>query len=343
MEKQLRAAVAGLGVFGEMEAGILSELPNVRLEGLCSKSEKRLTELGDRFRVAKRYRKFEDLSRDRDIDAVFIATDAKEHAEQAFQAMDAGKAVFLEKPMTLNYEDAEKLVKKSESAGTFLMVGFENRFGIENGAIKRAIDEGKFGTLLYMTSRIGISRAYFTATSGYSYFHPVHETMSHHIDLALWFAGSRTVKRVYARDIFHYAKERPDACLAMLTFSDGMVATFETNWVVPDGAPRNHWKYGRTMDVELEVVGSTMIAKSNLIGGNLLMWNSEGVLAPEVSWWPEAHGHVGGALRNEIVHFVDCVVRGVPSTVGSLKDALYGTILADRIIESASSGREVTL
>jgi predicted dehydrogenase len=129
----------------------------------------------------------------------------------------------------------------------------------------------------------------------------------------------------------------------MLTFSDGSVATFSTNWVVPDGAPRNHWKYGRTMDVELEVVGSSMIAKANLIGSNLSLWNNEGVLAPEVSWWPEANGHILGALRNEIVHFVDCVAQHTPSTIASVKDALYGTRLADAIIQSATLGREITL
>lgn len=343
MEHQLRVAVAGLGVFGEMEASILAELSNVKLEGLSSKNGKRLAELGDRFHVQKRYLDYRELVRDKDIEAIVIASDAKDHAGQAFLAIEAGKAVFLEKPMTLKYEDAERLVKKTEATGTFLMVGFENRFGTENAAIKKAIDEGKFGALLYMTFRIGISRAYFLSDSGYSYFHPVHETMSHHINLALWFSKSKTVERVYARQIFHYAKERPDVCLAILTFADGSVATFETNWVVPDGAPRNHWKYGRTMDVELEVVGSTMIAKSNLLGGNLFMWNNEGIWAPEVSWWPEAHGHVLGALRNELLHFVDCVNRGTPSAVASVRDALYGTMLADRIIESASHGREITL
>ncbi len=343
MKDKLRVAVAGLGVFGEMEAGILSELPNVKLEGLSSKSEKRLSELGERFHVRKRYLDFKELARDTDIDAVVIASDAKEHAEQASLAMDAGKAILLEKPMTLTYEDAQRLVKKNEQTGTILMVGFENRFGIENGAIKKAIDEGKFGSLLYMTFRLGISRAYFISGSGYSYFHPVHETMSHHIDLALWFSKSKTVNRVYARQLFHYAKERPDACLAILTFADGSVATFETNWVVPDGAPKNHWKYGRTMDVELEVVGSEMIAKSNLMGGNLFLWNRDGVLAPEVSWWPEGNGHVLGALRNEIIHFVDCAIRGARSSIASIQDALYGTMLADKIIESASQGREIVL
>jgi predicted dehydrogenase len=343
MERQLRVAVAGLGVFGEMETSILAELSNVKLEALCSKSAKRLAELGDRFRVQKRYEDYGQLVRDKDIDAVVLASDAKDHAEQAFKAMEAGKAVFLEKPMTLKYEDAERLANKSEETGIILMVGFENRFGIENTAIKKAIDEGKFGALLYMNFRVGISRAYFLSNSGYSYFHPVHETMSHHIDLALWFSKSKTVDRVYARQLFHFEKETPDACVAMLTFSDGSVATFSTNWVVPDGAPRNHWKYGRTMDVELEVVGSSMIAKANLIGSNLSLWNNEGVLAPEVSWWPEANGHILGALRNEIVHFVDCVAQCTPSTIASVRDALYGTRLADAIIQSATLGREITL
>jgi predicted dehydrogenase len=146
---------------------------------------------------------------------------------------------------------------------------------------------------------------------------------------------------VYARQVFDSTDGRPDACLATLTFADGSLATFETNWVVPDGAPRNHWKYGRTMDSELEIVGSRMIAKTNLLSDNLVLWSDDAVLSPEVSWWPEANGHVLGALRNEIVHFVDCTAKGIPSPIASLEDALYGARIADAIIKSASTGKEV--
>ena len=66
---------------------------------------------------------FDDVLRNDQIQGVALATPAETHAELAIQAMQAGKDVFVEKPMALTLEDAEKMKKVSEETGRILMVG----------------------------------------------------------------------------------------------------------------------------------------------------------------------------------------------------------------------------
>jgi UDP-N-acetylglucosamine 3-dehydrogenase len=338
--KKLKVGVIGLGIFGEMETSILSQLPNVEIVALSTTLKSRVEEIGEKYKVNKLFTNHTDLLKEKDINAVFIVSAAKNHVNQALSAISRGKHVFIEKPAALSFEDTKNIINSAKEAGIVLMVGHERRFEVGNATIKKHLDMGNFGRLLYLVFRLNISKRYFEKDETYS--HPVFETMSHDINLALWFAQSR-VKRVYAREIYDFTDKRPDACLAILTFKSGVVSFFETNWLIPNGAPTNHWRYGGTMDAGYEVVGSRMTAKTNLINSGLLLWNGEKVLSPEKEWWPEAHEKIEGALRNEIIHFVDCALIGEESNIASNNDVLYEAMLIDTIIRSASEEREIVV
>lgn len=338
MEK-LKVGVIGLGVFGEMETSILSELPNVEVVALSTTTKSRVEEVGKKYNVEKTFTDYKDLLKEKNINAVFIASAAKDHTNQAIDAISAGKNIFLEKPAALSYKDTEDIIESAKNAGIILMVGHERRFEVGNATIKKNLEDGKFGNLLYLIFRLNISRHYFEKENS-TFSHPVFETMSHDINLALWFVKSR-VKRVYAREIYEFSNKRPDACLAMLTFKNGVIAFFETNWLIPNAAPKNHWRYSGTMDVGYEVVGSRMTAKTNLINSSLIFWDDDRVICPEKEWWPDNNERVEGALRNEITHFVDCALKKVPSNIASNDDVLYEAELIEAIIKSASGGKEI--
>ena len=67
--------------------------------------------------------KIEDALTNPDIQALALATPAETHAELAIRAMESGKDVFVEKPMALTLEDAEKMREVAEETGSILMVG----------------------------------------------------------------------------------------------------------------------------------------------------------------------------------------------------------------------------
>jgi scyllo-inositol 2-dehydrogenase (NADP+) len=95
------------------------------------------------------------LFKDPDIDAILIATPTSMHFEQAACALRMGKHVMIEKPMTTGLDTARQLVELAERCGRVLSVFHNRRWDIDFLTLKRAIDEGVFGRVVNVESRLG--------------------------------------------------------------------------------------------------------------------------------------------------------------------------------------------
>ena len=95
---------------------------------------------------------FEDVLGDDQVQGVAIATPAETHAELAIKAMLAGKDVFVEKPMALSMEDAEKMKKVAEETGRILMVGHLLEYHSAVLKLREMIDSGELGKINYIYS-----------------------------------------------------------------------------------------------------------------------------------------------------------------------------------------------
>jgi UDP-2-acetamido-3-amino-2,3-dideoxy-glucuronate N-acetyltransferase len=92
------------------------------------------------------------LLRDDQIQGVALATPAETHAELAIQAMQEGKDVFVEKPMALTLEDAEKMKKVAEGTGRVLMVGHLLEYHPAVLKLREMIASGELGKINYIYS-----------------------------------------------------------------------------------------------------------------------------------------------------------------------------------------------
>ena len=95
---------------------------------------------------------FDDLLRNDQIQGVALATPAETHAELAIQAMQAGKDVFVEKPMALILEDAEKMKKVAEGTDRILMVGHLLEYHPAVIKLREMIASGQLGKINYIYS-----------------------------------------------------------------------------------------------------------------------------------------------------------------------------------------------
>ena len=95
---------------------------------------------------------FEDLLGDDQINGIALATPAETHAELAIQVMQAGKDVFVEKPMALTLEDAEKMKEVAEETGRILMVGHLLEYHPAVLKLREMIDSGELGKINYIYS-----------------------------------------------------------------------------------------------------------------------------------------------------------------------------------------------
>lgn len=106
----------------------LRALPGLRHEGLLSASGHSAATTGEKFGFRYCTSRLEDLLDDGATDAVFIATRHSQHAELASQALRAGKAVFVEKPLAVNGDQLRSLVRTTVETGGRVMAGFNRRF-----------------------------------------------------------------------------------------------------------------------------------------------------------------------------------------------------------------------
>ena len=101
----IRIGVIGLGWFGEIHCETIVGVPSLELAALCTRRPDRLKQQAAKFGVRKTYANYRDMLADPEIDAVSIVTMWDQHTEPAVAALEAGKHVFLEKPMASTLDD----------------------------------------------------------------------------------------------------------------------------------------------------------------------------------------------------------------------------------------------
>ena len=122
------------------------------LEAVTDLDPRRVQRVTERFHC-KGYSSVERLLDEADVDAVSICTPTVTHFEIASLALTARKHVLVEKPMTDNVAEAEKLIKRSKDYGVFLSVGFVERFNPAVQESKRTVDRGEIGEVLIIHTR----------------------------------------------------------------------------------------------------------------------------------------------------------------------------------------------
>jgi predicted dehydrogenase len=140
--------IAGLGPWGSNLARNFNEL--ARLTWACDADEAKLAGAAARYPAARASTRFEDLLEDDGVDAVVVATPVPTHADLARRALEAGKHVFVEKPMALVADDAEELVALAEERGLVLMPGHLLLYHPGVGKLKELVDSGELGEILYV-------------------------------------------------------------------------------------------------------------------------------------------------------------------------------------------------
>ena len=152
---QRRVAVIGTGSWGRELVRTFAELGSLR--AVCDSDAARLAVQPNG--TVKHYSRVEDCLRDPNVSAVAIATPAVSHFELVRSALQAGKDVFVEKPLALTVRDGRELVEYAANANRILMVGNALRFHPAVARLKDMIDSGELGRVEYIcSSRPSIDR-----------------------------------------------------------------------------------------------------------------------------------------------------------------------------------------
>jgi predicted dehydrogenase len=159
--------VVGCGQIAQiMHLPFLTELPQFRVTALCDLSPTVVETVGERFAVRARFTNFTDLVDREDVDAVAVLT--MEHAEVAVAAAEAGKHLFIEKPLGFSLAEADRIIDAVERAGVTAMVGYMKRYdpGYELGAARmQAMDDVRLIRVHDFAADFGFHATLFTLVS----------------------------------------------------------------------------------------------------------------------------------------------------------------------------------
>ncbi|MFC1464151.1 MAG: aldo/keto reductase [Candidatus Brachytrichaceae bacterium NZ_4S206] len=125
------------------------------LVAVASRSQASADQFGDEFDIPKRHANYEALLADPDVDAVYIATPHPLHAEWAIKAAEAGKHILCEKPLALNYPQAQAVVEAAREHDVFLMEAFMYRCHPQTAKLVELIRQGVIGEVRMIQAAFG--------------------------------------------------------------------------------------------------------------------------------------------------------------------------------------------
>lgn len=246
------------------------------------------------------------------IDAVVIATDAPTHHDLAVQAIEAGKHVFVEKPLALTVADGEDMVKRAREAGRTLMVGHILLYHPAVTKMKEYVSSGELGEVYYLFSqRVNLGKVRSNENALWS-------LAPHDISVMLYLAGREPVE-VSASGSCYVQKDIEDVVFFWLRFPGRVMGHGHVSWLDPHKIRK------------LTVVGSDKMAVFDDVDSTeKVRLYDRGVESS-----PASYGSYGESisvrngdvhipyvkmiepLRAECQHFIDCVEKGVkPLTDG---------------------------
>ncbi len=138
--------IIGCGSVTEVKSGpAFNKVKDSALIAVMRRNRKLAEDYAHRHNVPKVYSDAAELINDKDINAVYVATPPGSHAEYALAAIRAGKPVYIEKPMAVNYSECLKINTESQKKGVPVFVAYYRRALPGFVKVKNFIEEGAIG------------------------------------------------------------------------------------------------------------------------------------------------------------------------------------------------------
>lgn len=331
---QVRAGVVGLGFMGSRWARALSEHPAARLAVVSDLrpevGRSVAEELGARF-VADPL----EAAADPELEAVAICTPEHLHVEPTLAAIEAGKAVAVEKPLAHTVAEAERIRDRAGERGVPVLVGHILRFEPRYAALARAVHAGELGAVQAIRSeRVGLvgTQEILQGRTSIALYLGVHE-----LDLARWLGGevesitahrSEGVLRRQGHDV-------EDLYSVLLRFRSGAHASILLGWLVPDRFP------GRGL-VGITVIGEAGVIRIDQDQLGFVKVLEDGHRHEDFFFDADVLGRHYGVVAIETDHFVRCA-QGAVEPLCSAADGTEAVRLSLAMEESASAGAPVLI
>lgn len=332
-QEPIRVAVVGTGAISQvMHVPILGEHPGAELCVLSDTDLRKARTVADRFGVPEALDPARVSARE-DLDAVVVCTPNHLHEQQAIEALEAGKHVFVERPMALTSHGAVRVLAAARASGKSLVVGLPHRFRPEAAALRSYVAGRELGRLLsvrgiWLNRRVPVVRSTWRQSRALAGGGALMDLGLPTLDLCLWLVGYPEVRRVTCA-VAQGDFDVEDGAILMAESVDGLVITLEVSTRYFAGHDHYH---ARVMGTD----GSGSLPP-------LEIYKQLGGRPMEVTpRQPRPRGDENpytNAYRRQLDHFVRVVSGQTEATLPEEQVTLMR--LVEAAYESAATGREV--
>ena len=314
MINQINVGIIGTGWCGGIRANACSENPLVDKLYIAETNTKRLIELKETLEIEQATENWKELITNKDIDTIIIsATPETTHYPMALAALNAGKNVFLEKPISTTLTEAETLINLSIEKNLKFTIGYSQRFNSKYAYVQKSLKENLIGEPVTCLVSRHITRELGEKISGRTSLSPAAMEATHDLDFLLWCLQPRKPVKVYSQTsgkLFSKNSNTPDHQWIMVTLDDGMTITIGAGWILPLGYPNfsNTWIEVIGTDGSLFIDDTHKDVQLNTV--------KNGIRYPMSSMPGEQVNHThAGPMHEETIHFINAVAFNKPVLV----------------------------
>lgn len=162
--KTINWGIIGLGNIAHKFATDLLTIEGAKLHAVASRNQDKADAFASKYGATKAYGSYEFLAKDKNIDAVYIATPHALHKENTLLCLEHGIAVLCEKPFAMNSDEVSEMITKAKEKKVLLMEALWTYFLPHYKYVLNILEEKKYGNILKLEADFGFYRAFDDST-----------------------------------------------------------------------------------------------------------------------------------------------------------------------------------
>jgi predicted dehydrogenase len=330
----IKVGVIGCGYWGPNLIRNFNALPNVELSMIADLDENRLNHVGLLYPNTIKTTNYKEILADSDTDAVIVATPMSTHFPIGKEVLEAGKHLFLEKPMATTSADCRTLNALAESKGLKIMVGHTFVYTSAVRKIKSLMDSGEMGDIHYVNiERVNLGLFQKDANV-------VWDLAPHDVAMLNFLFEANPVK-VNANGHCYVQKDIgvEDVAFITLEYPGGRLANIHVSWLDPCKIRRCTFVGSRKMlvyddmspseKIRLYDKGVDVQPHYDSFGEFQLMYRSGDIFVPQIE--------MAEPLKAEAAHFID-VIEGKAEGLSTGHHGLQVVEVLEKACDSLKAG-----
>jgi predicted dehydrogenase len=342
----VKLGIVGLGAMGSIHAQsvIDGKIPRCELTAVCDEKAERLT----RFSSAECFASVDDFLRSAETDAVLIATPHYSHTAIGIRALETGRHVLVEKPISVHKSDAERLIAAHRGSEQVFAAMFNQRTDPFFLKLRQLVQSGDLGAI----RRVSWTITNWFRTEAYYQSSDWRATWAgegggvllnqcpHNLDLFQWIFGMPAKVRAFCHFGRYHDIEVEDDVTAYLEYSDGMTAVFSSSTGEAPGTNR--------LEVAAEqgkvvIENDLFLFARNEVPMSEFSRTDPGRFSAPAIWEIRIpiNGH-GPQHDGVLGNFVSAILDGTP-LIAPAREGIYSLELANAFLLSTLEDRTVQL